>query len=530
MSENIVSKNRLALERKVLYLLLHDKGILSDFLDTGYPISLFSPDHKPLVNAILETYQSHDVLLRKAVFKDWLKKISVPKDRIRYEMVFNQAFSAKVTPDEFPFLIEKLHEEHVHDQVNDSLAKFGENLKKRNKIDCVRLLLEDCENIISTVGKVEGDHFYDDIRTLTKDRIQYIEDVRSGKIVEEPLVLSGIREIDDTMITGFERGTLTLFCADVGGFKSAMMLNVALNVWRSGYDVLFVPLEMHRVQMWRRACAREAKIDQELITRNVKDLTDAQMEKIRQMEVEFDEAPAKFYIMQEPGRVKVSQIQRQIERNIDIIRPRLVVVDYVANLLADQDRYGRNDLEIGDMLKDMREMGKTMGFSVVSAAQLGRPALQRIRKAGANNDKATLNSEDIRGSHEYSADADNIYAMLRNPNEPDEQLFLYCIKARNGKTTFGTGKSSKAVLSVNAAQGRIWSPMDEVYGAAIGSKEPTPDETIPDKDDDNFIDNAIYKQEDHDKSRMDAEKEEWSKVKDASKNVASADDDEDFEF
>ena len=43
------------------------------------------------------------------------------------------------------------------------------------------------------------------------------------------------------MGTGLEQGTLTLFCADVGCFKSSMMLNIGMNVWHQGHDVLFVP-------------------------------------------------------------------------------------------------------------------------------------------------------------------------------------------------------------------------------------------------------------------------------------------------
>ena len=61
--------------------------------------------------------------------------------------------------------------------------------------------------------------YYDDLKILSKKSIQYIQDVRDGKIKEEPRILTGIKEIDFTMVTGLEKGTLTLICADVGCYK-----------------------------------------------------------------------------------------------------------------------------------------------------------------------------------------------------------------------------------------------------------------------------------------------------------------------
>ena len=144
-------------------------------------------------------------------------------------------------------------------------------------------------------------------------------------------------------------------------------------------------------------------------------------------------------------------------KHIEIFSPKLVVIDYVANLEADKNRYGRNDLEIGDMLKSMRRSGKDLDFAILTAAQLGREALKRIRKTGSNKEKTSINSEDIRGSHEYSADADNIYAQLKSTSQPNELLDLYCVKSRNGPTTFEDG-SIRATLDIRPEFGLISSP------------------------------------------------------------------------
>jgi archaellum biogenesis ATPase FlaH len=365
-------------------------------------------------------------------------------------------------------------------------------------ISCIQRLSSDCDKLLKKVRKIGEEGYYDDIRNLSKDMIQYIEDIRSGKKEEELMVLTGIDEVDETMMIGLEKGTLTLFCADVAGGKSTIILNIALNVWKCGHNVLFVPLEMHKKQMWRKACAREAKVNSELIYKP-KLLSEEQLERVKKAKEAWDLYPSKFFMMQEPGRITVNQIQKTIENHIEIFSPRLVVIDYVANLEAGQERYGRNDLEIGDMLKEMREMGKTMGFAVISAAQLGREALKRIRKTGSSKEKVQIHSEDIRGSHEYSADADNIYAMLPHPHEPKSKIDLFVVKARNGKQYFRNDQL-KATLGAKMEFSYIYTDksMDDLINV-----EDTPlvlDTAVPakpeeKKQENDLIDDLLYKAE-----------------------------------
>lgn len=299
---------------------------------------------------------------------------------------------------------------------------------------------------------------YDNIKNIGIDFRKYLDGIRSGEIVEDEVITCGIKEIDDTMITGYAKGTLTIFCADVGAYKSTMMLNVGLNVWKKGYNVLFVPLEMAHDQMYRRALARESHVTISKLF-HPKTITDEELIRINNAEKKWDDSESKFYILELPDRTRVSSIRRQIEKNLDIFKPKLVIIDYIANLVPDKLRTDRNDLEIGDMLKDLRHMGKTLDFAVVSAAQLGREALKRIRKFGGSKSKSFVNSEDIQGSHAYSSDADNIYAQLINTSQPDSLLDLYVVKARNGKKVF-VGGNVKVSLEIFPEIGLIKSQDD----------------------------------------------------------------------
>jgi archaellum biogenesis ATPase FlaH len=280
------------------------------------------------------------------------------------------------------------------------------------------------------------------------------------KLSEDPnksTIRCHIKEIDQTLGVGFAPGTLVLFTADVGGGKSTIMLNIAFNIWeKEGKNVLFAPLEMPREKMYQKFLSRLLRIPFSKIE-HPHLLNKVELEAIRNSPAKIEqiekEKGGKFYIIDAPEQISVPALKKVIEKHISLFQPHLVVVDYIANLITDKDSYRkdmRNDLEIGNMLKSLRSMGRPNavtkeGFCVVSGAQIGRDALKRIRQAGG---KASFNSEDIRGSHEYSADSDAIYAQMPDPQQPDQKIFIHVIKSRYGKKSFENG-AQRAVLNVN---------------------------------------------------------------------------------
>lgn len=253
--------------------------------------------------------------------------------------------------------------------------------------------------------------------------------------------------------------------------NSTMMLNVGLNAWeKSGANVLYVPLEMPREKMYQKLLSRQTKIEfdklehPKLLNNDELQIVKGYKENLQGIE---DKLGSKFFIMESSEQIPVSVIRKEIEKHIDIFKPNVVIIDYIANLVADESTYrkDRNDLEIGNMLKSLRTMGKPgaiheEGFAVVSGAQLGREGLKRIRRQGLS--KGAFHSEDIRGSHEYSADSDVIYAQMEDPQQPGQRLFVFCVKARYGKKQFSTG-SNKAILNLKPEIGLIYSSEDMLF-------------------------------------------------------------------
>ncbi len=156
--------------------------------------------------------------------------------------------------------------------------------------------------------------------------------------------------------------------------------------------------------------------------------------------------------MEAPERIPVSYLRREVEKHIERFKPDVVIVDYIANLVPERgSNPNRNDLQIGDMLKDLRQMGRPggmgihkEGFAVISGAQINREGLKRYRKSGSV--KGSFFSEDIHGSHQYSADADNIFGQMKDMNNSD-RLHMFVIKTRYGRGIFPNG-STKTSLEV----------------------------------------------------------------------------------
>ena len=186
-------------ERELIYLLLHNKNAIDRFYDSGLSSKQFSEENIPIIIAIIETFDKDNVLLTRKSFKEKLKLNTIPKERISQELAFNSCYAASADMEDFPMLIQKVIDFDIENSITETLEQFYKNSKKNGNILAIKSLINKCEDILQGSSTLGGESYYEDIRVLTKIQIQHIEDIRSGKIKEDPLILSGIREIDYAM-------------------------------------------------------------------------------------------------------------------------------------------------------------------------------------------------------------------------------------------------------------------------------------------------------------------------------------------
>ena len=316
---NNKEKNSLILEKKFINLLLMDRNSLEQWLEQGLlGKDCFDESLHIILGAIKEVYLNR-VNLTKNLFLDYLTKKKIPNnDQVKQELLYSDIFHMDVDSNDFHLLTEKIFEKYLLSQFVESLAKADINVHENGIENAISVLYGEIAELKDR--KIQGSSIdiYKDICEGGDDFIQKIKDYKSGKIKDDPLVICGIEEIDETMQTGYAPGTLTLFCADVAGFKTTMMLNVAMNIWKKNHNVLFFPLEMAEEQLRIKMLARETKIDSEKIFRKI-DLTDEEVDRLAEAQKKWNNPDNRFYVCKKEKRMSVASIEREILKHIDIL-------------------------------------------------------------------------------------------------------------------------------------------------------------------------------------------------------------------
>ena len=473
-------KDKLQNEMDFLSLLLRHKDLVDEWISEGPEIKFFDEIHHPILDAVRVAF-NQNVLLTRRQFVDILKagpykKVDIISQEYLYNRINHNISNAK--RDDFYHLRSKIVESHISKYIVSYIDDYSRELKDKGGLFASKKLSSRLSRLMVDSEDTKQ-AVYEDVREYYPDYIKEIEEKASKE--DEDIITCGIKEIDYAMVVGFAPGTLTLFCADVGAYKSTMMLNIAVNIWKSGdKNVLVVPLEMPRSLWLQKMMSRETKIPFDKI-QHPKMLNEEDWNKLKNESQKWDNLK-KFYIMEAPERIPISYLRREIEKHIDSFKPDVVIVDYIANLVSERSWESlRSDEQIGNMLKDLRQLGRPGGmglhkggFSVISGAQINREGLKRYRKSGAV--KGSFFSEDIHGSHQYSADADNIFGQMKDMSNSD-RLHIFVIKTRYGRGIFPNG-SSKTALEVQGNIGLIkgentdW--IDEIAQETILSKVDDP--------------------------------------------------------
>jgi len=475
-----MADNRITIQRKFIGLLLKDRECVSGWIDSPLTQNYFDKEYQIIISAVMDAHEQ-GVLLTRDSYKNYVwDNYRNTKAMLAQDVLYSNIKSTPVKPDDFPSLQARIRDSYLAQASGEYIKKFAKKQGEQGNLTAIRQMLDDFSGLVDGYEQ-KTQIVYENVSVTGADHIKRMDDIRSGRIKEDPILHCGIEPIDTTLHKGFTPGSLTLFCGDAGGFKSTLMLNVGANIWKgfkrpvplvgdtedyqSGKNVLFVPLEMPRAEIMDKLLARQTRIPTSKIS-NPRSLSDAECEQIKQEVESWENEVAQFYFMEYMDRTRVSVIRREIEKHIDIFQPRMVIIDYIANLMPDQSRKDRNDLEIGDMLKSLRAMAKPNavtgeGFAIVSAAQIGREALKRMRTSQSG--KITARTEDIRGSHEYSADADNIYAQFEDSDYPGRKLNFFAVKVRMGQKIFRDNQTTVGLRvqpEISLIEADDWTGMD----------------------------------------------------------------------
>ncbi len=399
-SKTNISKVYLEIEQKIINLMLQHKDVIGEMVDSGVGVDFFDSRHRPLVQSIYYTYSVSDG-----------KRL--------------------LTDDHFRSLL---------------LERGG-----KGDITIAMQVYHECRY---------GVHFSNTKENFDLLKKQLVNSfVRLDKKInnKEEIVLCKIPEIDEAMNVGFKPGHTTLIVGATGGHKTNLMLNIALQVYEQGKNVLFLPLEMDWEDFVTRIISNVASVSYGHLL-NPAQLTKEEYKRAKEARAWISKTN-KFSLLDVDEQITVPFLQRELEKRRNHFAPDLVVVDYLG-LLKTQSNFGqRYDLALGDLTKSMKFLGKKYAFHTLTAAQLGRADIKRLREEGPG---ARLDSTSVKGSQEVSADVEFIFALSAIPDE-DDRLKFHNIKSRYGPSGYTND------LRLDADKCQISSMKPPLVSGGVGS-------------------------------------------------------------
>jgi replicative DNA helicase len=440
-------------EEQLINILLTSRDAVKEWsVSVIGDVKFFEEVNTDLVRGILWAHFD-GVLLTRNAYKTFLEGYKLSPAEMAAKMtIYNRCYMRLTKPDELPILIRKIRQSYIRRKSIEFIKQYGTDREQKGDLEANRILASKLTALETSAS--ESKTAYVDI---AENKTVFMEDLETRRKNPLSRLTCGIPEIDETMSVGFREGTLTIFCAAPGTFKTTIMMNVALNIFKgSGENVLFLPLEMPHEMMIQKIVSRETQIAFHKIEHAEK-LNDAEIKKISEEFDKWHSLSNRFKILKISDRAKVSTIRAEIDRRFSYFQPRVVFIDYIDNVIPDR-REARNDLELRGMFDDIIKMAEYYGFAAVTAAKLTRDSIKRMRESKDGE----LDSADVHGGQEFGGNATNMFGQIRNHSEPTSKLDFFCMKSRYGQNVFRGGKM-KATLVVDPEVGYIKSPEDMTF-------------------------------------------------------------------
>jgi replicative DNA helicase len=234
----------------------------------------------------------------------------------------------------------------------------------------------------------------------------------------------------DAITGGLQDTDLIIVAGRPGMGKTAWALDVAKAVSEDEQPVLFVSLEMGKEQIVSRMVSKASGVN------GVKLRAGGINEKEWKNIMGGAEAISDMVLyVDAPRDSDFDQIRRKIRRAKRDFKIKLVIIDYLTLMTRRGDFTGRNDLKIGSITRDLKQMAGDLNIPVVLLSQLNRIVESR-------GDKRPVLS-DLRESGNIEQDADMVLFLYRdevynkdenNPLKGTGELII--AKNRHGPTGF----------------------------------------------------------------------------------------------
>lgn len=198
-----------------------------------------------------------------------------------------------------------------------------------------------------------SDYKDDDIVSISESLLSLLEGEDKSKIS------FGMRILDDT-IGGLFKGELTTIAARSGVGKTALALQIMLNIVKQNKKVLFITREMSKEQILMRNITKKTGINTNKM--KSKDIDEDEWKLIINSLTELNSGNL-IYIND-----KISTVS-MIRKRIREIKPDVLIVDYV-QLLTPSSNMNNREREVASISRELKSITLDFEISVIQLSQL----------------------------------------------------------------------------------------------------------------------------------------------------------------
>ena len=272
---------------------------------------------------------------------------------------------------------------------------------------------------VADSGVIGTYHPIDHVLNETYDRI----DSRKG-LTGTTGVPSGFIDLD-TLTSGFQDGEMVIIAARPSVGKTAFALDMAKNIAVGAkQSVLFISLEMARVELAERMLAAHASIDMNHIRRGA--LTHKDTTELIKAGDEIRSSPLFIDDSTDATILKIAAKARTLKQTKGL---RAIFIDYI-QLIQPEDRRAPRQEQVAQISRRTKMLARELGIPVIVLAQINRNSEER--------EGNIPRISDLRESGSLEQDADTVMLLHRpdrlNPGERMGEIDVIIAKQRSGPT------------------------------------------------------------------------------------------------
>lgn len=413
------------LDKKLLSLLISDSALFADSLK-DISADYFHPPYSNIYKILVKYFSRHKKIPSIDTIEEKLLK---EKDKIfknienSEELILElRSTTAFVEKQDLEFLIEEIKNRKGYSSLEVNLPKAVELAKLGEVEKAAELLVTTGAQIKSTLTTQKIDH------TSNHDHIDNLFN-KYKETKEHPSKVWGIKtgfsKLDQATF-GILPGELFIIAARPGCGKSMWLLSAAVNMFKQGYNIAYISIEMPRDQMWERTIANYCNLP---ISKIKEGTLSSEEEEMYFFELQkFKSAQNRFEIIDAPN-VTVPTISIEIDNIIKEYQPDVLFVDYLG-IIKPTEVKAQDNLAQAAVVEELRGLARLKKIPICTAVQLNRDP-------NKNSKSKTKGTERLARSDVISATADLIMQieeldMDDELSKVSDKINIHIIKNRKG--------------------------------------------------------------------------------------------------